>query len=369
MTERELCIALNMISGIGAGRYRALLETFCTPDGVRQADRSDLMSVDGIGKVIAERIIDFDWDAELSRELNFACRGDVKIVTLADEEYPADLRELFDPPLCLYIRGELPENSEKSIAIVGSRRISNYGEKMAGVLAEDAAGCGFTVYSGMALGVDTVAHTAVVGCGGRTVGVLGGGLGQMYPRENIPLAREIIRKGGAVISEFPLNYPVNKYNFPRRNRIVAAMCRATIVVEAGLESGAMITARLATEMGREVFALPGRVDNIQAQGCHKLIKEGAGLIENFDDVLISLKSGLRPGELEKSLFDDAEMAGRLTPDCQLVYDTLKQNGDCDLERLQELTGMSSGMLLSILMKLELKLLVERDSEHFYHLRS
>lgn len=369
MIERELCIALNMIPGVGATRYQALLDAFYTPDGIRQADRSDLMSVDGIGKVIAERIVDFDWDAELTRELNFAYRGDVQIITLADEEYPADLRELFDPPLCLYVRGELPENSDKSIAIVGSRRISNYGEKITRMLAEDAACSGFTVFSGMALGADTAAHLSVVENQGRTVGVLGSGLGQMYPKENIPLAREIIRFGGAVISEFPLNYPVNKYNFPRRNRIVAAMCRATIVVEAGLESGAMITARLATDMGREVFAVPGRVDNVQAHGCHKLIKEGAGLIENFDDVLISLKSGMRPGEFAKSIVEEAEMSGRLAPDCLLVYNILKEHGECDLERLQELTNMSSGMLLSILMKLELKLLVERDPEHFYHLIS
>ena len=369
MTERELCIALNMISGIGSGRYQALLEAFGSPDGVRLAERGDLMGVDGVGKVIAERIINFDWDAELSRELTFAARGDVKIVTLADADYPADLRELFDPPLCLYIRGKLPENSARSIAIVGSRRISAYGERMAGVLAQDAVGCGFTVFSGMALGADSAAHLSVVECNGRTVGVLGSGLGQMYPKENIPLARQIIHSGGAVISEFPLNFPVNKFNFPRRNRIVAAMCRAVIVVEAGVESGAMITARLAAEMGREVFAVPGRVDNIQAKGCHKLIKEGAGLIENFDDVLVSLNSGLRPGELERKIADDAEMSGNLTPDCQIVYDTLKQYGECDLERLQELTGMSSGMLLSILMKLELKILVERDAEHFYHLIS
>ncbi|MBO7329346.1 MAG: DNA-processing protein DprA [Lentisphaeria bacterium] len=365
MTERELCIALNMISGVGHARYRALLDFFGSPENIRNASRGELLRIPGIGRVLAERIIAFDWDSELSREMAVAERGDVRIVTLADKDYPAELRDLFDPPLCLYIRGKLPENFERSIAVVGSRRISRYGKETAEMFAGEAVECGFTVYSGLAAGIDTVAHRTVTENKGRTVGVLGAGLMHMYPQENIALAREIIANGGAVISEFPLNYPISRHNFPRRNRIVAAMSRATLVVEAGLESGALITAHQAAELGRDVFAVPGRLDNSQAKGCHQLIKEGAGLVENFDDILIALHLGGRSLELGGGASGEVQ-AVELPPDCIEIYHHLQQ-GEADLERLQELTGKEPGELLAILMKLELKMLVERDSDHFYRL--
>ena len=364
MTDREFCIGINMISGLGFSRYRNLLEAFGSPDEVRKAERGMLQKVEGIGPVLAERIVAFDWDAELSREQGIAERGGVQIISYVDENYPEELRNIYDPPLCLYVRGKLPEKQDRSIAIVGSRRVSRYGEKMAVMLAEEAVACGFTVYSGLALGIDTLAHKAVVDMAGCTVGVLGGGLMHMYPRENVPLAREIIRCGGAVVSEFPLNYPVNRHNFPRRNRIVAAMCRAVIVVEAGLDSGALITAKLALEMGKEVFAVPGRVDNIQAKGCHKLIKEGACLIENFDDVMLVLATGLRPG-MEDMTTGEIIGSEKLSPDCEKVLELLGK-GDMDLEELQMATGWEPGTLMAILMKLELKLLVERDSFGYYH---
>lgn len=365
MTERELCIGLNMISGIGSVRYRALCEAFGSPDAVRGASRGELQEIPGIGRITAERMVAFDWDAELSRELSIAERGGVRILTLADEDYPKALREIFDPPICLYIRGRLPEDPERSVAIVGSRRISGYGERMAKMLAEEATQCGFTVFSGLAAGTDTVVHRAVTELAGKTVGVIGGGLLHMYPRENIPLAREMIASGGAVMSEFPLDFPINRRNFPRRNRIVAGMCRAVIVVEAGVDSGALITARLAAEMGKEVFAVPGRVDNMQARGCHRLIKEGAGLAENFDDVLMALSTGLRPGELNAAT-GEVTGTGELPPECELILGLLA-NGDADLEELQEATGMEPGALLSLLTGLEMKLLVSRDSDMYYHL--
>lgn len=365
MTPRELCIGINMISGLGYLRYCALCEEFGTPDAIRNAGRGELQRVPGVGQVLAERIVEFDWDAELARELAIAERGNVRIITLVDEDYPSCLRELSDPPLVLYVRGRLPENSDRSVAIIGSRRVSAYGERVATLMGESAAECGYTVISGMALGIDTIAQSAVVKLMGRTVGVLGGGLLHMYPKENIPLAREIINCGGAVISEFPLNWPISRHNFPRRNRIVAALSRGVVVVEAGLESGAMITARLALEMGRDVFAVPGRVDNSQAKGCHKLIKEGAALVEDFDDVMLALSPDWIPGIGQRPKEDDDGFPV-LPPDCLQVYKILK-NGEADLEELQEATGMDTGMLLSVLMKLEMKLMVECDSEHYYRL--
>lgn len=363
MTDRELCIALNMISGVGYGRYRTLLDTFGSPDAIRSADRGELQRVTGIGTVLAERIVNFDWDAELSREQSIAVNGKVKIITLADSDYPEELRELFDPPLCLYVRGELPTSFYRSVAIVGSRRISRYGEKMAKMLAEEATAMGFTIISGMALGVDTICHRSALP--EVTVGVLGSGLMHMYPQENIPLARDIIAHGGAIISEFPLDYPINRHNFPRRNRIVAALARATVVVEAGLDSGALITARLAAEMGKDVFAVPGMVTNPQSAGCHKLIKEGAGLVEDFTDVAQVLISGMRPGELLLSREEIAENSASVPADCAEVYKVLMR-GRVNLDDLQLLTGMDIGDLLGKLMRLEMELLVARDGEQCYY---
>lgn len=365
MTYRELCIGINMISGLGYSRYNALCEAFGSPDAIRNAERGELQKVPGIGQIIAERIVEFDWDAELTRELAVAERGNVRITTIEDEDYPECLRELRDPPLVLYIRGRMPKNFDRAVAIVGSRRVSNYGERMAVLMAEGAVECGFTVISGMAHGIDTIAQSSVVKVMGRTIGVLGGGLLHMYPRENIPLAREIINCGGAIISEFPLNCPISRHNFPRRNRIVAALSRGVLVVEAGIDSGAMITAHLALEMGKDVFAVPGRVDNSQARGCHKLIKEGAALVEEFGDVALALSPDWIPGIGQRPKEDENGFP-ILPPDCLQIYKILK-NGEADLEELQEATGMDTGMLLSVLLQLEMKLLVERDSEHYYHL--
>jgi DNA processing protein len=354
-----------MIQGVGYGKYCTLLETFGSPDEVRNADRGDLQRVPGIGPVLAERIVNFDWDAELSRELGIAANGKVRIITLADNDYPKELRELFDPPLCIYIRGELPVSFYRSVAIIGSRRISNYGERMARMLAEEATAMGFSIISGMALGIDTICHRSALP--GVTIGVLGSGLMHMYPQENIPLARDIIAAGGAVISEFPLDYPVTKQNFPRRNRIVAALARATVVVEAGLNSGALITARLAVDLGRDVFAVPGMVTNPQSAGCHKLIKEGAILVEDFSDVAQVLISGMRPDELNISKVEIPEKSIFIPADCAEVYNILMR-GRVNLDDLQMLTGMDIGALLGILMRLEMELLVARDAEQCYYIR-
>lgn len=363
MTRRELCVGLNMISGLGYGRYLTLLDIFGTPDNIRRADRLRLEKIEGVGRVLAERIVEFDWDSELSREFAIAQRGSVQIITIEDSDYPEALRRLFDPPLCLYVRGTLPENFERWIAVVGSRRISRYGAAMTESIAAGATANNYGVISGLAAGVDTIAHRTVVNNGGVTIGVLGGGLMHLYPPENIPLAREIIKLGGAVISEFPLDYPISRHNFPRRNRIVAMLCNAVVVVEAGLDSGALITAQLASDLGRDVFAVPGRADNQQARGCNKLIREGAFLVESFDDVLFTLESGLHPIAVAAEKGEVGDISD-LAPDEKSVYSYLLEN-EADLEELQEKSGIDSGTLLAILMKLEMKLLIERDAGQYY----
>lgn len=364
MTPHDGCIALNMISGVGFVRYTALMEHFGSAERILSAPKTELMSVPGVGEQLAERIATFDAQGELERELNAADKGGVRIFTLADPDYPEALRELYDPPICLYWRGRLPDPKTPFCAIVGSRRLSSYGCRMTSAIASDAAAAGFGIVSGLALGADTLAHTAAVEAGTPTLGVIGGGMMNFYPKANLELARRMIESGGAVLSEFPLNFPVHRTNFPRRNRIVAALSRAVIVTEAGMESGALITAKLALEIGREVFAVPGHADNPQAQGCHKLIKEGAGLVENFGDVMEALGFGHAETPELPGLDPDETPAGA-APEELAVLQVLSAENEANLDRLKETTGFDTGTLLSALMKLELKFLVERGDDQLY----
>lgn len=378
MIDREACIVLNLIPGVGFVKYSALSREFGSPAGVFGRSSGELRRIPGIGEQLGERIASFDWEGSLNRETELAERAGVRIITLFDDAYPEVLRQLPDPPLCLYVRGRLPAFPDHAVAIVGSRRMSAYGERMTRSIAADAAAAGFTVVSGLAYGVDAIAHRTVVDAAGITVAVLGGGLMNVHPRENIPLARAIVASGGAIISEFPLEFPVSRTSFPRRNRIVAGLCRGTIVVEAGLESGALITARLALEGSRDVFAVPGHADNPQAHGCHRLIREGAVLIENFDDVLNEFNSGLLPGfqSLPIEVGEAARSAGGYRPDSsgdlppeQARLLELLAAGEMGLDALREATGMETGALLAALMRLELKLLVERGTDQLYRLTS
>ena len=368
MTDREVCIGCNLISGIGAARFAKLCEVVSTPAEIPELDRADLMQIPGFGAMLAEKIVSFDWDAEVGRELSVAERGGVRILTRFDEGYPEILRHIYDPPLVLYVRGNLPEFPDNAVAIVGSRRVSRYGEEMTAMLAREAAAAGFTVVSGLALGVDSIAHRAVVESSGNTVGVIGAGLLHLHPRKNIPIARDIVQNGGAVVSEFPFDMPVSRQNFPRRNRIVAGLCRGTIVVEAGVDSGALITARLALESGRDVFAVPGRVDNPQARGCHKLIKEGAALIESFDDVLSAWNCGMLPGfaavqdEQHASYAEFSDLNENEAAVCRLL-----KEGEASFDMIYAALDIDAGMLSSLLTKLELKLVISQEANKFYHL--
>lgn len=374
MLDREACIVMNMIPGIGYVKYSALSRFFGSPSEVFGRSAEELTEVSGIGVQLAEKISNFDWEGELRREMELCDRAGVRILTLLDEAYPEVLRNLYDPPLCLYVRGTLPAFPDNAVAVVGSRRMSNYGENMTKHISAGAVKAGFTVVSGLAMGVDTIAHWTAVDHGGITVAVLGGGLMRLHPQENAVLARRIVEKGGAVVSEFPMNFPVSRNSFPRRNRIVAGLCNATIVTEAGLESGALITARLALENGRDVFAVPGRVDNPQAKGCHQLIREGAVLIENFDDVLTALNVGLLPlfptcGELRSAPEYRPQSTRDLSEEEQKVLDCFKDRTHLSVEELSHKSGLSVGSLLAILLRLEMKMLLEQDNEQCYSLPS
>ena len=373
MLDREGCIALNLVSGIGFVKYGALCKEFGSPSAVFGQSETALLRVPGIGEKLAHNLLAFHPETELSAELEFADRAGVRILTLYDEAYPECLRQLFDPPLCLYVRGTLPPLPDAAVAIVGSRRMSAYGARMAERLAAEAAMANFAVVSGLAFGIDTVAHTTTVKQNGITVAVLGGGLARLHPQENVPLARRIVETGGALVSEFPMNYPVSRTSFPRRNRIVAGMCAATIVVEAGLDSGAMITARLALDNGRDVYAVPGMADNPQAAGCHSLIKEGAaGLIEDFSDVVKGMELERIPRHRgEEDWFGAPENSynptgtGDLNDTERAVVALLDHDGELSLDALTEKLQLDTGALLGTLMTLEMKQLIVQNSGQRY----
>lgn len=374
MLDREATIVMNLIPGIGHVRYSSLSDAFGSPAGVFGRSVAELERVSGIGPQLAEKVAAFNWEEGLKAELSLCDRAGVRILTLWDEAYPEILRSLYDPPLCLYVRGKLPPFPDNAVAMVGTRRMTQYGARMTRMMTEEAVAAGYTIVSGLAFGVDTVAHTATVEMNGVTVAVLGGGLMRVHPQENVPLARRIVETGGALVSEFPMMCPVSRTTFPRRNRIVAGMCRATIVTEAGIGSGALITAKQALDNGRDVFAVPGHADNMQAKGCHKLIKEGAGLIESFSDVLEAFGVGVGgylpgfgpDGVGENGVEYDPASSGDLSPEERAILKFLNER-EMALEELAAASGLPTGKLLGVLMSLEMKMLAEHGADQVYRM--
>src|SRR6266436_6733262 len=283
MEPREALVALNMVDHVGPIRARQLLEHFGDATAILRASKQQLLQVRNIGAETAEAIAgwekNIDLGSELKRISDFGCR----IVSQADTAYPELLRQIYDPPLVLYVKGELLPKDKNAIAMVGSRMTTHYGIEAARRLAYQLAYVGVTVVSGAARGIDSAAHQGALSAKGRTVAVLGTGINLVSPPENLNLFEQIA-SNGALITQFPFNRPGDKQSFPIRNRIVAGMTLGTVVV-ANLTSGALITANFAIEYGRQVFAVPGRIDSPRSKGCHDLIKKGAKLCEGAEDVL------------------------------------------------------------------------------------
>ncbi|OPY10238.1 MAG: hypothetical protein A4E66_01601 [Syntrophus sp. PtaB.Bin001] len=276
-------LALRFVNGVGNLGFKALLESLNSPYDIFQASYQELTSVSGIGPKTASNIKEFNGWKKIENDLKLIKQLNIDLITCNDKCYPAILKNIFDYPPIIYVKGTL-ENDDLNIAIVGSRMASTYGIFTTERLARELALNGVTVVSGMARGIDSAAHRGALSGRGRTIAVLGCGLDIVYPAENKNLFEKIARNG-AVISEFALGTPPNAPNFPIRNRIISGLSLGVVVVEANERSGSLITARMALEQGREVFAVPGNIDSHGSRGSHKLIKEGAKLIENVDDIL------------------------------------------------------------------------------------
>jgi DNA processing protein len=283
MDNIEAWFALKNVPGVGNFLFKRLMDRFGDPKRVFEAEPASLMMVEGVSGRIAGAIKRYRLTDAVKKEMDLAAQNGCRIYTQLDPEYPLLLCQIPDPPPFLYVRGRL-DRLENSIAVVGSRDATSYGMSMARRLGADLAAFGLPVVSGMARGVDTAAHQGALSVGGRTIAVLGCGLGTIYPPENRALFEEI-SVNGAVISELPVTEPPNSYNFPARNRIIAGMTIGTVVVEAARQSGSLITARLAAEQGREVFAVPGSIHSFKSTGTHNLLKQGAKLVTCVTDVL------------------------------------------------------------------------------------
>ncbi|MBO7147997.1 MAG: DNA-processing protein DprA [Lentisphaeria bacterium] len=376
MTNREAYIILNMLPGIGPARLAALLSFCGEPAEIFRCSVRDLATVQGISEALAEKIVNWERFVRLQHELDLAERGGVQIITRDEEEYPELLSTIHDAPICLYVRGRLPDNiSSRSLAIVGTRNITTYGQRMARHLAESAAFSGFTVVSGLAYGVDAIAHQAALDAGGDSVSVLGGGLARIQPQEHVPLARAIAEHG-AVISEFPMEFSPTRHSFPMRNRIIAGLCRGTLVIEAGLNSGSLITASFALEQGRTVFAVPGQADNPQAAGCNRLIRQNAILTETFDDILEEFdflpgfgraEHLIREENAAEDFFANPEEESSLSTESQKILEIL-QKGDASVDELSEQSGISAGEIISALIGLELLHRVRKIGSNYHRLR-
>lgn len=322
MNAREAMIALNMLPKIGPVRVRRLIDHFGNASDILHQSQTRLMEVDGVGVETAEAIIDWENRIDLAAEINEADRRGLSILTLEDEGYPDAIRESYDPPLALYVWGSLKPGDCHALAIVGSRKTSHYGIQTARQFAFQLASSGFTIISGLARGIDTHAHEGALAAKGRTVAVIGSGLGHVYPPENMALAEKIASGQGAVVSEFPINTTPSKKTFPMRNRIVAAWSRGVVVVECPEWSGARITANLAGELGRPVYAVPGQIDRPSSAGCNALIREGATLVTGGHDILDDLSilplaggsSAARQEEDEGSAFPELDAAERVIHD-------------------------------------------------------
>ena len=285
MDELVDLVSLNMTIGVGAVVFRKLRSHFGSARAILEADVRQLSRVDGVTEAVAQSIVqNRDRGHE---ELELADKRGVKVISHDSPEYPKGLQSIYDPPLILYLRGDILEIDTLAIAIVGARRCTNYGTKQAQRFGAGLAQMGFTVTSGLAQGIDTAGHNGTLDAGGRTIAVLGNGLSHIYPKRNEKLA-ERIAESGAVISEFPLETRVDARHFPQRNRIISGLALGVLVVEANQRSGTLITANWALEQGREVFALPGRVDSPTSFGTHDLIKKGAKLVTCPADVVEEL---------------------------------------------------------------------------------
>ena len=361
-------LALKKVEGVGNLAFKTLVEALGSPAKVFAASYDTLKRIPGIGDKTAAQIKSFDdWKA-CEKELERVRRAGMTLLTFQDADYPRRLLNIYDFPPLLYVKGTL-SNEDIPIAVVGSRQASPYGRFTTERLCRELALRGIVVVSGMARGIDSAAHSGALAGRGRTIAVLGSGPDVIYPPENEALHLKIVANG-AVISEYPFGTPPNAANFPARNRIISGLSLGVVVVEAGMKSGSLITARIALEQGREVFAVPGAIDASGSRGTHRLLKEGAKLIEGVDDILEEILPQLQgaglvppaahpsPEAIPGAMTSDGAGLESLSERERLVFSALA-GAPVDVNTLVHATGLTVQEVITVLLQLELNGLVRQ----------
>ena len=365
MNSTEACIALNMLPTMGPVRLRKLLEVFETPERILSAKRDQLRKIEGIGKEVVDQIATWESIVDLGAELERIKEFGATVITQESPTYPKSLREIHSPPIVLYVWGEIQERDQHAIGVIGARRTTHYGLESAKKLSYQIAYAGLTVISGLARGIDTAAHQGALAAKGRTIAVIGSGFLDIYPPENLGLAEKIRSGNGAVVSEFSMQIQPDRQTFPMRNRIISGWSHGILVVEAGLNSGALITATQAIEQGRSVYAVPGHINAPSAMGSNRLIQQGAKLVMSASDILDDLQI-LLP-ETKPSPEAAVRLLPELTSEERLVYDAINA-AETPIDQIAANSNLPSGTVSSTLLRLELKHLVKQlPGKHFVKL--
>ncbi|MDE2483769.1 MAG: DNA-processing protein DprA [candidate division NC10 bacterium] len=354
ITEREAWLALGLIPEVGSATFHRLVQGLGSAEAVLRANVEALAQVPGINRQVAQAVASFPWQDALDRELRVIETRGFDLIRFGDGGYPELLAAIHSPPPILYLRGTMRPEDRVAVAIVGSRMASPYGSAIAEQISGELAQRGVTIVSGMARGIDAAAHRGALRAGGRTIAVLGCGLGVTYPSEHAELADQIAAQG-ALISEFPIFTPPKPSHFPQRNRIISGLARGVVVIEAGLDSGALITANYALEQGRDVFAVPGQVTSRFSRGCHQLIKAGAKLTEGWEDIWEEIEPQVvTPAQ---TVLDLSLVRSPLEPEEILIVDTLEA-GPMQIDDLIDRTQLPAGQMASLLLSLMLKGMIE-----------
>jgi DNA processing protein len=355
-------IRLTMVAGVGPLTSRALLAHFQSASGVLAATRAELRDVAGVGPKLADKIARARQELDAEAELALCRRMEVRILPRRDAEYPSSLENIPDPPSLLYIKGRLEPRDQLAIAMVGSRHCTLYGARTAERLAAALARTGFTVVSGLARGIDAAAHRGAIKAGGRSVAVLANGLASVYPPEHEDLARSVVEAGG-LLSEMPMQQGPLAGLFTQRNRIISGLALGVVVVEATPRSGSLSTARHAIEQNREVFAVPGPVDSLSSRGCHRLIRDGARLVETVDDILEELGPLVREVQTSPSEPPVRHPAELALTDAERSLLGHLDDQPTGVDDLIARTGLTAAQVMATLSVLEMKRLVHRLPGH------
>ncbi|MBK8025653.1 MAG: DNA-protecting protein DprA [Chloroflexi bacterium] len=360
MDERLCWLGLSLTPGIGTRRLRRLLDAFQGPDAIWSASRGDLLAA-GLDATTTDNLLRSRASLDLESVFKRLDTLGARLIVQTDSDYPAAMRPLPDAPPVLYARGALIPADEKAVAIVGTRKATGYGRDVARRLAGELASAGVTIVSGLAHGIDAIAHQAAMEAGGRTIAVLGCGIDQVYPRDHAALARQI-SEHGAVLTEFPLGSQPEGRHFPRRNRIISGISLGVIIVEAPEKSGALITAAFALEQGREIYAVPGSIFSAASTGCHRLIQDGARIVVEVNDILDDLSI------TSEQIMTRAAVQETLPLTAAQVA-VLRAFGSepVHVDVVVRTVGMAASAVISALTSLELQGYVEQDRASLYRL--